>query len=57
MFRSRVGNRLRLLLWDGIGVWLCQRRLYQGGFIWPRIGDAVFALTQAQWQWLITGVD
>ena len=57
VFRNRAGNRLRLLLWDGNGVWLCQRRLHQGGFIWPRVGDAVFAMTQAQWQWLIAGVD
>lgn len=25
--RNRAGNRLRLLLWGGNGVWLCQRRL------------------------------
>jgi transposase len=46
IFRNRVGNRLRLLLWDGNGVWLCQRRLHQGGFVWPKVGDAVFAMTQ-----------
>jgi transposase len=48
---------LRLLLWDGNGVWLCQRRLHQGGFVWPKVGDAVFAMTQAQWHWLVAGVD
>jgi transposase len=31
--------------------------LHQGSFVWPKVGDAVFALTQAQWQWLIAGVD
>lgn len=57
IFRNRSGNRLRLLLWDGNGVWLCQRRLHRGSFVWPKVGEAVFAMTQAQWQWLIAGVD
>jgi len=57
IFRNRTGNRLRLLLWDGNGVWLCQRRLHQGIFVWPKVDDAVFALSQAQWQWLVAGVD
>jgi transposase len=57
VFRNRSGNRLKLLLWDGNGVWLCQRRLHRGHFVWPRAHDACFSITQAQWQWLITGVD
>ena len=57
IFRNRTGNRLRLLLWDGNGAWLCQRRLHQGRFIWPKAGDTVFAMSQAQWQWLVAGVD
>ena len=57
IFRNRAGNRLRLLLWDGNGVWLCQRRLHQGSFVWPKAGDAVFAISQEQLQWLVAGVD
>jgi len=34
-FRNRRQNRLKLLIWDGTGVWLCQRRLHRGHFIWP----------------------
>lgn len=56
-FCNRRGNRLKLLQWDGTGVWLSQRRLHQGRFVWPRAGDTQFHLTQAQWQWLISGVD
>ncbi len=56
-FRNRRGNRLKLLVWDGTGVWLCQRRLHRGHFIWPEAGDAVCALTTDQWQWLTAGVD
>jgi transposase len=56
-FRNRRQNRLKLLIWDGTGVWLCQRRLHQGHFTWPTTNTIVFALTAAQWQWLIAGVD
>jgi transposase len=42
---------------DGNDVWLCQRRLHQGSFVWPKAGDAVFAISQEQWQWLVAGVD
>jgi len=57
IFRNRAGNRLRLLLWDGNGVWLCQRRLHRGRFVWPKASDPVFAISPAQWQWLTAGVD
>ena len=57
LFRHQRGNRIKLLVWDGTGVWLCQRRLYRGQFVWPRPGDPVFALTPEQWQWLVAGVD
>jgi transposase len=57
VFRNRAGNRLRLLVWDGNGVWLCQRRLHCGHFTWPKATDACFSINQTQWQWLIAGVD
>lgn len=43
VFRNKAGNRLRLLVWDGNGVWLCQRRLHRGGFVWPKVTDNSFA--------------
>ncbi len=56
-FRNRRGTRLKLLIWDGTGVWLCHRRLHKGHFIWPTSMSTVMTLTARQWQWLITGVD
>ena len=56
-FRNRRANRLKLLVWDGTGVWLCQRRLHQGSFVWPQAGDTVCTLSTTQWNWLIAGVD
>lgn len=57
VFRNAAGNRIKVLLWDGNGVWLCQRRLHQGHFSWPKQGDSCFLITEAQWAWLIAGVD
>lgn len=56
-FRNRRNTRLKLLVWDSTGVWLCQRRLHSGHFIWPQGGDAACTLSAAQWNWLIAGVD
>ena len=57
VFCNRTGNRIKVLLWDGTGVWLCQRRLHQGRFVWPKLGDRCFELTKMQWEWLTAGVD
>ena len=56
-FRNRRSNRLKLLVWDGTGVWLCQRRLHRGHFTWPDAESAACTLTTTQWRWLITGID
>ena len=55
IFRNRAGNRLRLLMWDGNGVWLCQRRLHQRAFVWPKVDEVVFAISQAQYPKGING--
>jgi transposase len=52
-FTNRRRSRLKLLVWDGTGVWLSQRRLHRGYFTWPSASDPVFALTAAQWRWRI----
>ena len=56
-FRNRRGNRLKLLVWDGTGVWLCQRRLHRGGFLWPSSDEAVCCLSEQVWNWLVAGVE
>ena len=41
VFRNRAGTALKLLLYDGQGYWLCQKRLSQGRFRWwPPTTDA-----------------
>jgi transposase len=57
VFRNRRTTRIKVLMWDYTGVWLCQRRLHQGSFVWPTDASTVVALSREQWDWLITGVD
>lgn len=56
-FSNRRRTRLKLICWDGNGVWLCQRRLHRGHFAWPKPGDAVCEITAEQWRYLIAGID
>jgi transposase len=57
VFRNKRGTRLKLLMWDGTGVWLAQRRLQGGHFVWPRSAERVYTINAGQWEWLIRGVD
>lgn len=34
LFANRRANRIKVLVHDGIGIWLCARRLNHGRFIW-----------------------
>ncbi|MEN9453453.1 MAG: hypothetical protein RLZZ369_2512 [Pseudomonadota bacterium] len=38
LFANARGNRMKLLLHDGFGMWCAARRLNQGGFEWPGSG-------------------
>jgi transposase len=57
VFRNRSGSRIKLLLVDATGVWLCVRRLHSGGFHWPRSEDPKCTLSSEQFEWLCAGVD
>lgn len=57
VFCNRAGNRLRILVVDATGVWLCHRRLHAGSFVRPKAGERVLSISRDQMQWLCMGVD
>jgi len=56
VFANRRADRLKVLVYDGVGMWLCTRRLQDGGFVWPREGCGSLALTREQLDWLVAGL-
>ena len=59
VFRSRRGTSIKLLVYDGQGFWLCQKRLSRGRFrFWPAACSAAGASLQAhELQVLLCGGD
>lgn len=57
LFANRRANRMKVLVHDGIGIWLCARRLHRGGFTWAstEAGKTV-ALTPEQLHALVIGL-
>ena len=56
LFANRRSNRMKVLVHDGIGVWLAARRLNSGKFVWPKETGATLTLTRAQLDALVLGL-
>ena len=57
IFRSKRADRVKILAWDGTGLWLFQKRLEKSRFVWPPIRDGVMTLSSAQLNMLLEGLD
>jgi transposase len=57
LFTNRRANRLKVLVHDGMGIWLCARRLHQGRFHWAGLDcDEQLAISLEQLHALVIGL-
>jgi transposase len=59
VFANERRNRLKLLFWDGSGLWVCAKRLEKGRFRWPeaRGGQERVVLNHEELALLLGGID
>jgi transposase len=59
LFCNRARTRLKVLFWDGSGLWVCSKRLEKGRFAWPEAsaGQSKVVLTHEELAMLIGGID
>jgi transposase len=59
LFCNKGRNRLKVLYWDGSGLWICAKRLERGRFSWPSEGEqsARVTLSQEELSLLLGGID
>jgi transposase len=57
IFRSRRGDLVKLIWFDGDGLCLFAKRLERGRFVWPQASEGVVSLTRAQLSMLLEGID
>jgi transposase len=56
VFANRRADRLKVLVYDGTGMWLCTRRLQAGSFQWPGQDSGSYSLSREQFDWLVAGL-
>ena len=59
LFCNRSRTRLKVLFWDGSGLWVCAKRLEKGRFRWPQESGpaAKAAINGAELSLLLGGID
>jgi transposase len=59
IFSNAQRNRLKLLFWDGSGLWVCAKCLEKGRFRWPQAeaGQSKVVLSHEELALLVGGID
>ena len=59
LFANAQKNRLKLLFWDGSGLWVCAKRLEKGRFRWPeaQVAESKIIVSHEEFTLLLGGID
>lgn len=57
VFTNRSRNRVKLLYWDGSGLWVCAKRLEKGRFTWPEGPEVSTNLRSEELTALLSGLE
>ena len=59
LFCNRSRTRLKVLFWDGSGLWVCAKRLEKGRFSWPLVSGqgARATISGEELSLLLGGID
>jgi transposase len=58
LFANAKRTRLKVLLWDGTGLWVCAKQLQKGLFRWPDAGsENRVTMSHEELTLLINGID
>ena len=59
LFSNRTHTRIKALVWDGSGLWVCAKRLEKGRFRWPSAGreQESVVLSHEELSLLLNGMD
>jgi transposase len=58
LFTNKTRTRLKALVWDGSGLWVCAKRLEKGRFRWPQAdGRNSVTMRSEELAMLVNGLD
>ena len=57
LFTNKTKTRLKALVWDGSGLWVCAKRLEKGRFHWPEAQATSVTMRAEELAMLVGGLD
>ena len=57
VFTNQERNRVKVLFWDGSGLWVCAKRLEKGRFTWPKAEEPSACLRSEELLALLSGLE
>jgi len=57
VFTNQERNRVKVLFWDGSGLWVCAKRLEKGRFSWQKAEEPCAQLRSAELLALLSGLE